>query len=249
MAAVDSAQPAAERWRPRLRMPTATLERWDVIHAASLLISALSVAGGVGPGWLALVAGASLVARIALSWRTWTASGRFGWANSVTALRLVLTLTVLTWGSAWQGLLVGGLAALVLFLDVADGWIARRAATASAFGAAFDVEADAVFVLTLPVLLVERGDVSRWVLLAGLWRYLFVLLTTLLPAPAQESRRSRYGRSAYFALVASLVLALSLPQLGVWGERLCLLGTGVLSLSFLTSLVQCYCPPSPRRPG
>ena len=47
---------------------------------------------------------------------------------------------------------------MALPLDAVDGWVARRTGTASALGARFDMEVDAVLMLVLSVL---RGRVAR----------------------------------------------------------------------------------------
>ena len=58
-----------------------------------------------------------------------------------------------------------GLAATVL--DGLDGWLARRAGMASAFGARFDVEVDALLIQALAILTWRYGKAGPWVLLAS----------------------------------------------------------------------------------
>ena len=71
-------------------------------------------------------------------------------------------------GSGSQRVLVG-MAAVALALDWVDGQVARRTGTASAFGAAVDMEVDAFLLVVLSV------DVAysfgSWVLLIGAARY------------------------------------------------------------------------------
>ena len=59
-------------------------------------------------------------------------------------------------------------------LDGIDGWVARTTGSQSAFGARFDMELDAFFILALCVVAValQRGGV--WVLWIGLARYGFI---------------------------------------------------------------------------
>lgn len=102
-----------------------------------------------------------------------------GWGNRVTLLRGILVLLVLAaltvpgWAAehAW---LLALLSLAVLSLDGLDGWAARRTGTMSAFGARFDMELDAVFILGLACLLVVLDRTGPWVLLLGLMRYAFV---------------------------------------------------------------------------
>jgi phosphatidylglycerophosphate synthase len=121
---------------------------------------------------------------------------QFGAANQVTTARAVVV--------AWLSGLVGepalpdfalaaalaGLAAMAL--DGVDGWLARRRGTATAFGARFDMEVDALLIATLAVLAWQAGKTGPWILLIGLMRYVFVAAGQLRPwlrAPLPPSRR------------------------------------------------------------
>lgn len=111
---------------------------------------------------------------------------RFGPANMVTLSRIVLIcLLAALMGTAapdedclW---LIAGFATLALALDGVDGWAARRSGLASRFGARFDMEADAFFVLVLSVLAWQWGKAGIWVLLIGAMRYLWVLAGAAWP--------------------------------------------------------------------
>jgi phosphatidylglycerophosphate synthase len=64
----------------------------------------------------------------------------------------------------------------------------------SAFGARFDVEVDALFLLILALLVWQSGKVDAWILTIGLMRYAFVLASSLYPLlrrPLPESRRRK----------------------------------------------------------
>ena|SRR5689334_2582102 len=63
----------------------------------------------------------------------------------------------------------------VTVMDGVDGWLARRTAMSSAFGARFDMEVDALLILVLSVLAWQYGKAGSWVMLSGLLRYVFVL--------------------------------------------------------------------------
>jgi phosphatidylglycerophosphate synthase len=103
---------------------------------------------------------------------------RFGAANQVTLGRAALAallLGLIGEGSApllaWSAVAIG---LLGITLDGLDGWLARRHGNASAFGARFDMETDAVLILALAVLAWQFGKAGPWILLAGLMRYAFV---------------------------------------------------------------------------
>ena len=68
-----------------------------------------------------------------------------------------------------------------MVLDGADGWMARRTSTATAFGARFDMELDAFLLLALSILVWRRGQTGPWVVLIGGLRYLFVAAGWIWP--------------------------------------------------------------------
>lgn len=121
-----------------------------------------------------------------------------GVANLATAARgtLVALLAALVGervGNTVQyiALAVGTTAAI---LDGVDGWLARRTNTASRFGARFDMETDALLILTLAALTWQFDKAGIWVLLSGALRYVFVLASLALPwlrAPLPPSFRRK----------------------------------------------------------
>ena len=103
----------------------------------------------------------------------------------VTGARLALVVLVATLATqepvpavAWTAVVVSTIAAL---LDIADGWVARRTGTSTAFGARFDMEVDALLVMVLSVLAWQWNKAGGWVLLSGLLRYLFLAAGWLRP--------------------------------------------------------------------
>ena len=123
---------------------------------------------------------------------------RFGPANGVTTTRAMLA--ALAAGVIGQAARVEvlwfviGLTALMAALDGVDGWVARRTGMASAYGARFDMETDAVFILVLSILVWQHGKAGAWVMLCGLMRYAFVAAGGVLPwltAPLRPTLRGR----------------------------------------------------------
>lgn len=102
-----------------------------------------------------------------------------GWANRVTLVRSILILliaAVIPFPDIAQqyGWTLAMVSLLALLLDGVDGMVARRTGTESAWGARFDMEMDAVFILALSMLLVSMGQAGLWVLMLGIMRYAFV---------------------------------------------------------------------------
>jgi phosphatidylglycerophosphate synthase len=122
-----------------------------------------------------------------------------GSANLATATRgtMVALLAALVGervsGSVQYVVLAVGTTAAIL--DGVDGWLARRSNTASRFGARFDMETDALLILTLAILAWQFDKAGAWVLLSGVMRYAFVLAGLALawlraPLPASLRRKT-----------------------------------------------------------
>jgi len=137
---------------------------------------------------------------------------RFGPANQVTMVRAALVALAgalvaepPTPAIAWW---VVGATACLAALDGLDGWLARRTGQASAFGARFDVEVDALLILVLSLFVWRHDKAGAWVLAAGLMRYLFVAAGWIMPWLAGPLPPTLRGKSVAVAQFAGLGLAL-----------------------------------------
>ncbi len=161
-----------------------------------------ALAGAVWPlSLVALLSTADLVRR---GWRAFTPAGEFGWANRVTTVRFALVLLLGAFGPATPGWLLAAALGVAAALDVADGFIARRYGLSSEFGAAFDIETDALLTLIAEAQLWQRGRAGAWILIPGLLRYAYVLALAIVPATAGHVRSSRFARRAFVALLVGL---------------------------------------------
>jgi len=213
---------------------------WTYANALSMLVAAALVLWLSYPPLLAFVAALCFFFLVAQARGAWTPTGNFGLPNAVTTLRLAVTMGMLLAFAREPGWVLAAAALFNLLLDVVDGWLARRSGLSSEFGARYDIEADALLVLALGILLHHRGLAGPWVILAGAWRYLYVLAPLLFPTPMGEARRSRHGRFAYVLMLSCFMLTLVLPP-GM-GAPLALIGTAAVSLSFLHSFWERYAP-------
>lgn len=218
-----------------------------LVTAAALL----AVAGAGRAGTAAAVAAAGIYATVAVlvlqAVAAPDAPSRFGSANVVTLLRA--GIAALVTGLALEALATGtGLLAapgeigdlwawtvpagalLALILDGVDGWLARRRRIASAFGARFDIEADALLVLGLSLAAFASGRTGPWVLTAGALRYVFLVAAALWPALAAPLPPSFRRKAICVALGASLVIGL-VPALPAAAASL-LVGAGVLAVVY-----------------
>lgn len=186
---------------------------------------------------LYLLGGALLVTRI----RAFHPFDRFGLPNAVTLSRL--GIASLFAGLAQEAALIDrppdwvlwlfvGLAVLALVLDGIDGALARRFNLASPFGARFDMEVDALFILLLSVLVFLLDKVGAWVLLIGALRYLFVVASHAWPAlsePLPPSWRRKTVSVVQGIFLSGVLSPLIEPPLSSW---IALASLAMLSYSF-----------------
>jgi phosphatidylglycerophosphate synthase len=211
------------------------LAAWSRAQALAMTLS-LGVCTWQRTAWPVVVSALCLFACLLMLGRgAHTPNGRFGFANAVTCIRLLVLLTLglpPRWLVPTCALTI---TLLVLALDLLDGWLARRFADASAFGAHFDMETDALLVLIVTLRLWLGQGYPAWVLISGCLRYAYVLWLWAWPGPAaaREAPRSRLGRWAFTLLMLGLCLGLVLP--GYAGRVAVALGTLVVSSSFARS--------------
>ncbi|MBL4919247.1 CDP-alcohol phosphatidyltransferase family protein [Szabonella alba] len=135
-----------------------------------------------------------------------------GACNMVTLARLALTaalLAPLASGPA-PPMAMFTLAMIALSLDGLDGWLARRAAWVSGFGARFDMEVDSGLALLLALNAWAAGMAGPAVLLLGLPRYLFAAALLMFPW-ADRPLPDRFSRKAVCVAQIAGLMALQLP--------------------------------------
>lgn len=148
---------------------------------------------------------------------------RFGAANVVTLIRLILTCLfaglafqattqdiMIADGTAWFFLAV---AVLALVLDGIDGYFARKQGLSSRFGSRFDMETDALQILLLSITAIALGKVGPWVLTGGLLRYIYVAAGWVWPFLTQPLRPS-WRRKIISVIQGSVLTALLAPIIG-----------------------------------
>lgn len=204
-------------------------------HAVFMLISScLGIA--LGDARVVAFAGALSLGTAFARARAWrTDADRAALANLLTVLRLAAVLA-LSWlappsPNVWMTLVTFGLFAM----DGLDGYLARSRGESSPFGAALDMETDAVTVMVLSILLWRIGAAGSWVLIAGLWRYGYAIAIAAWPALG-DCPPSRIYRWIFSALMTSFAIAfLPLAPLARFAAAF---GTAMVSFSFLHSLVR-----------
>ena len=148
---------------------------------------------------------------------------RFGAANTVTSLRLALVALLAaalgephTAALAWAATAT---AAVTSVLDGVDGWLARRSTLASAFGARFDMETDALLIMVLSALAWRWDRAGAWVLACGLMRYGFVAAASAWPwlaRPLPPSLRRKVVAVVQMVGLAIIIAPVVRPPLSEW---------------------------------
>lgn len=171
---------------------------------------------------------------------------RFGAANGVTLARAVanclligLLAALLTgaegvrdgWRAAAEWLFF--VAAVVsLSLDGVDGWLARRQGLASRFGARFDVEIDALLLMTLAVAAWALDKAGPWVVAMGATYYAFLAARTAAPWLRGDLPPSM-ARKAVCVLQGATLIALVTPFVqGAFATGLASFALAALWISF-----------------
>ena len=139
---------------------------------------------------------------------------RFGHANRVTWIRVALTVIV-------SGALAGtdtpalvnwwvltALAGIALALDGFDGYLARRYAACSAFGARFDMETDSALIMVLSLLIGLSDKTGLWILAAGALRYVFVAAGWIWPRLTRPLPYSAFRRAVCAVQIGALLICL-----------------------------------------
>ena len=138
---------------------------------------------------------------------------QFGPANHVTMIRAMLVACIASLIGephvARVAAAATAAAVAMTVLDGVDGWLARRSGMASAFGARFDVETDAMLVMAMSILVWQHGKAGPWVLVGGLMRYAFVLAGTWLPWMARPLRPTRRAKTISVCHMVGLGVALA----------------------------------------
>lgn len=191
-------------------------------RAAATGFAAVAVVAGLGAAapvvfpvdaWFPLKAAAccALVVAVVVA-RISTAShpfAVFGYANQVTMARAAfVSVVAAAIGEPRDPIVTAAAAAMataVTLMDGVDGWLARRHRNASAFGARFDMETDALLILALSILAWRDGKAGAWVLLSGLLRYAFVVVGWIAPWMAQPLEPSRRRQTICVVQVVALI--------------------------------------------
>ena len=108
---------------------------------------------------------------------------------------------------------------------------------ASDFGAHFDMEVDALFLLALSMLVYATGEIGAWVIASGVLRYAFVLSSYAWPRLAMPLL-PLWRRKAICVLQFTVLIVALIPIVPTSAtQMLCLGGLALLCYSFASDLI------------
>ena len=198
-------------------------------------------------GWYpvkAIAIAAATGAVVASRWRDHHPFPRFGPGNQITTVRaLLVALIAAAIGEPASATLAAGVVAasgVVTILDGVDGSVARRTKMASAFGARYDMEIDALLILALAILVWQFGKAGAWVIASGLLRYMFVAAGWIwewMRRPLAPTRRARIVCVVQIgALMIALLPGVTPPASAIVSAA----GLGALAYSFAVDTVRLW---------
>ena len=221
-----------------------------VVIALVLAIAALAAAKLAASDWRFVVIALCVyagVAGVALAGLDAHPHVRLGWANMITSIRAGLTALIAAALVEFQRFAPGGdvvltwaliaVVVLALALDGVDGAAARYQGTNSSFGERFDMEVDALMVLTLSVLAFASGKAGVFVILLGAMRYVYVAIHALFPGLSKELKPSIARKAiCVFQIVALCTMMMPVIE-PPFSSNIAWVALVLLSASFARDLI------------
>jgi phosphatidylglycerophosphate synthase len=190
------------------------LKVWDRIHCLVLLAAAITFIFIPNPLLFIIPATLSFVILFYLGREELSKLKPFaGWANRVTAIRLIALLIVtLAFNhlTNWQTAIALG---LILPFDALDGYLARKRKEQTVMGAFFDMETDVLFVCLTCCMLYMRGLAGFEVLFIGFLRYIYVLIVILFGFRHLKEKRTSIGPIIAVYVFIAVTLSFVVPEI------------------------------------
>ncbi len=158
---------------------------------------------------------------------------RFGFANSITMVRIILILLTCYYKNALGTLSLFIGFSLAVLLDGLDGLIARKFRETSEVGEKFDMEVDSFLVLTLSWIHFEEDRLSGFILIPGAFKYINEILFFWIPNSGQEFLSKKIRSTIAVLFFISLLLPFIFEHEVI--KWLVYSSGGLVILSFLSS--------------
>jgi len=158
------------------------------------------------------------------------------YANWVTGLRLLLMIGVGYFFSVLNIYLIFTVLGVAILLDILDGYLARKFKQNSVFGQYFDMEVDAFFVLLMSFYYYLHRDISFWILLPGLMRYIFKIILVLFPKSTFVEKKKTFA--AFIAGSYFVILLFGILLKGNWLIYPLIIGASLIIFSFTVLFIE-----------
>ncbi|MFM2393911.1 MAG: hypothetical protein RLZZ546_1893 [Bacteroidota bacterium] len=129
---------------------------------------------------------------------TWKKLNYFGVANIITTTRLIIVVFLASGVNLKGQSLLFIPITIVPLLDVIDGWIARLRKEETYFGMLYDMEVDALYVLTASIIVFEKHPSLWFVLIPAYLRYVYKIVITIL----DEENLFQESKQKYASVIA-----------------------------------------------
>lgn len=170
------------------------------------------------------------------NWDDFTTHKKWGgFPNLITTSRLLLLFTT---PFITTNLNLGIMTLLIISLDGLDGFIARKLNQVTNFGGLIDMEVDAYFCLIFSIIIFLKYPELEWILIGGLLRYLYKIITFTYSKSKFEEKKKKYARFiAGFYFTSFPLFFLTDYTLGFY---IISAGTIFVSLSFFISFYEFF---------
>ncbi len=158
-----------------------------------------------------------------------------GYANWITGFRLILIVIGSFLFSVVSNHVILGIMSLVVLLDRADGYLARKYGQTSFIGHNLDVEVDSFFVLLMCYYYFHFEGVGWWIIIPGVLRYLYIVMTSAVEKPNYRAKKRKY--STIIAGIFFIVLLVGLISPIKFKAPILFIGAVLIVASFARSFL------------
>lgn len=229
----------------QLNTALSKLVNWPKRHAALVLLASCSLFFyGWATMFFIIVAG-HFIGLVLIASDQWRRPASRLVTNGVTGFRLAILVFA---GWNWSEYNLSTLAILfwlAAILDVVDGWVAKRYNGATEFGAIFDEEVDAIFVLLCSYVIWQLELGPWWIMGAGWIRYVVVLIKANWPPNPERDTHFAWAKTLAGLVFILYPLCIVLPAKASFYLQVLIFS--LLLYSFLRELILSYVYPNDLR--
>lgn len=170
------------------------------------------------------------------NWKSFTTYKKWGGIpNMITLTRLGLLFTTPFFTETMELTL---LSLVVISLDGLDGFFARKLNQVTDFGGKLDMEVDAYYCLLFSLLISSKYPELSWIIIGGLLRYLYKIITFMYSKSTFVEQKKKYARFiAGFYFVSFPLFYFLANTIGIY---IIIAGTALIVFSFSISFYEFF---------